>query len=163
MKAIREIYLAAGLFNAADRHRNLLLAEGLRKLGYNVILPQLEAIKYFKDGKFDLLGLCEHCAEQAIKSDVVVANIDGSDADSGTSLEVGLALHNKFFGGSDSLVICYRTDFRTAPEQELGVNAMFQLAHKIIYKPAYFNSLLEAEKFYEELAQVIDAAIKSLF
>lgn len=122
----------------------------------------MEATKYFKDNKFNLLGVCEHCAEQAIKSDVIVANIDGADADSGTSIEVGLACHAKFFGKKGPLVICYRTDSRTALEQELGINAMFQLAHKIICKPAFANSISEVKKFYEELAREIDEAIRSL-
>ncbi|OGZ21988.1 MAG: hypothetical protein A3D46_02345 [Candidatus Nealsonbacteria bacterium RIFCSPHIGHO2_02_FULL_43_13] len=153
------IYLAGPLFGVADRHHNLLLARELERLGYAVILPQKEALKFFKDGKFDLVAVCESCLSDATKNDVVVANIDGSSADDGTSIEVGMAIFSKrnrygsFLG--QPLVICVRTDFRTASDREVGINAMFRLSDKIIEKPAYANSFEEVEKFYKELVQEI--------
>lgn len=151
------IYLAAPLFGIADRHHNLLLARELEKLGYLVILPQREALKRFDGQKFDLKGVREDCKQDSINSKVVVANLDGTDADSGTSLEVGMALVNK------PMVIGVRTDFRTDLEKEIGINGMFGLTDKIIYKPAFVvNSLKEVAKFYEELAKEIDRTIKEL-
>ena len=161
----RTIYLAGPLFGIADRHHNLLLARELELLGYMVILPQKEALKFFKEGKFDLVAVCESCLKDAITSDVVVANIDGPGADDGTSIEVGIAItakrNDRYNAFQQPLVICVRTDFRTASDREVGINAMFRLSDRIIEKPAYANSLEEVEKFYEELAKEIDAAIKS--
>ncbi len=154
------IYFAAPLFGAADRHHNLLLARGLEELGYLVILPQKEALKFFDGKKFDLKGIREGCKRQAMKSRVIVANIDGTDADSGTSLEVGLSL--AVAGKKNPKVIGVRTDFRTDLEKEIGINGMFGLADKIIYKPAYFTSSEEAAKFYKDLAKEIDKTIKEL-
>jgi len=38
---------------------------------------------------------------------------------------------------------------------------MFGLADKIIYKPAFVTTAEEMDKFYKELSQEIDAAIKT--
>ncbi len=165
------IYLAGPLFCLADRHQNLLLAKELEELGYLVILPQKEAIKFFDGTKFDVVGICEDCRSQSMSRRVVVANIDGTDADSGTSMEVGMAHATAMIAKGllmarsvtlpiPPVVICFRTDFRTSMEHEVGYNAMFNLADKLIYKPAYVNSLEEIATFYKELAQEIDEAIK---
>ena len=160
------IYLAGPLFGVADRRHNIWLAEELRVLGYKVIVPQQEALKFFNGKSFDLKRISESCLKDAAQHDVVVANIDGPDADSGTSLEVGVAILSKRLNQRMSrnrpLVICVRTDFRTAIEQEVGINGMFRLADKVIYKPAFVNTLPEVEDFYRELAKEIDVAIKSL-
>lgn len=158
----RTIYLAGPLFGVADRHHNLLLARWLESLGYTVILPQKEALKFLKEGKFDLIAVCKSCFEDATMSDVVVANIDGPSADDGTSMEVGMAIAARREHGRP-LVICVRTDFRTASDREVGINAMFRLSDKIIEKPAYAaNSIEEVKNFYEELAREIDVVIMSL-
>lgn len=167
------IYMAAPLFNIAERLHNLLLARELRRLGYKVILPQKEAMDFFNDntGKFDLDGVSNKCAVRSEKTKIILADIDGADADSGTSLEVGIALLSGkksflFPRISDMtrtpLVICVRTDFRTDIEKEIGINGMFKLADKIIYKPALINSIKEAREFYRELAREIDKTIKEL-
>ena len=163
------IYLAAPLFGIADRHHNLLLARELEKLGYLVVLPQKEANKFFDGTKFDVMGICKDCRSQSMNCKVIVANLDGPDADSGTSTEVGMAhataMIAKSIPGyipSQPIVICFRTDFRTSIEHEVGYNAMFNLADKVIYKPAYVNTLEEVSQFYKELAKKIDEAIKEL-
>lgn len=98
-----------------------------------------------------------------MESDVIVANLDGPDTDSGTALEVGISLATALLTNQNKpKVICVRTDFRTNREQEIGINAMFNLADKLLYLPAYVNSLEEVTEFYENLAKKIDAAIKEL-
>lgn len=150
------IYLAGPLFGVADRHHNLLLAQELEALGYAVVLPQKEAMKFFDGRTFDVVGICQDCRSQSVNNQVVVANIDGPDADSGTALEVGMAHISQ-----KPIIICVRTDFRTALEKEVGYNAMFNLANRVIYKPAHINSLEEAAQFYKELAKEIDTIIKA--
>lgn len=149
------IYLAGPLFDIADRHRNLLLAQELEALDYRVVLPQKEAIRFFDGKKFNVKAICDDCVNQSVNNDVIVANIDGPDADAGTALEVGTAYSSR----KKPLIICVRTDFRTAIEKEVGYNAMFNLADSVIYRPAYVNSLEEAMEFYKELAKEIDEAI----
>lgn len=132
----------------------------LREFGYEVILPQEEAVRFFKDGKFDVAAICEDCSEKSATKSVIVANIDGPDADSGTAIEVGIALRSrKVKGDIHPIVICVRTDFRTDLEREVGINAMFNLADRIVYKPAFVNSFREAEEFYQDLAKEISDAI----
>lgn len=123
-----------------------------------MILPQKEAAKFFINGKLNLFGIIRNCARQASGSDVIVANLDGPDADSGTAVEVGIASESM----KRPVVICHRTDFRTSIENEVGVNGMFQLADAIIYKPAFANSFGEVATFYKELAFQIDAKIKEV-
>ena len=135
------IYWAGPFFTQAERIWNRLCAECLRNRGYNVILPQDEA----KQFKGDCKGIAKHCHEQAIESDVMVANLDGADSDSGTSLEVGLRIQNK------GIVIGVRTDFRSSEDGH--VNAMFRLINKLIYFPSFDES-------YEKLCAEIDKTIR---
>jgi nucleoside 2-deoxyribosyltransferase len=84
-----------------------------------------------------------------------VGNIDGSDANSGTSVEYGIAI------AVVGRAVIYRTDFRTAPEKEVGVNAMFRLKETVfVYHPCFFTELDQVEDYYRELAQKIHEAIQ---
>lgn len=162
------LYGAGPLFNIADRHHNLLLERELKALGYKEILPQREAMKFFDGQKFDVMQICRDCENKAMTTPVIIANIDGPDADSGTADEVGVARATKILAEMfpaipwKPIIICVRTDFRTDMEREIGFNAMFRLADKVIYKPAFVNSLEEVTVFYKELARAIDEAIKEI-
>ena len=155
---MKMIYLAGGLFNAAERLHNLFLEKHLVILGYTVILPQREALRFFKDGVFNTKALAHNCQNYCANSNVIyVGCIDGADADSGTSIEYGIAaiVHGN--------TIVYRTDFRTALEKELGINAMFSLGRTVqVYNPCYFTHLTQVDDYYHTLAQEIHAAIEWL-
>ncbi len=162
MKKIR-IYLAGPLFGLADRHHNMLLARELERLGYVVVLPQKESLKFHDGSLFDLKKISENCRVELIKSDCIVANIDGSDADSGTAIEIGIGLSAALLCNDNKpIVICVRTDFRTDREREIGINGMIALADKIIYKPAFVNTLEEIGEFYTNLAREINLTITEL-
>jgi len=153
-----KLYLAGGLFNAGERLHNLMLEKQLQRLGYDVILPQREALRFF-DGKFfDVPGIVYDCRVSCENPEVIcVANVDGADSDSGTCVEYGIATT------ANKRAIAYRTDFRTALAQELGWNAMLRGPEtKQIYQPSFFTDLAEAESFYEELARQIHEAVLSL-
>ncbi len=150
-----DIYLAGPLFGISDEIRNLRLGNALALRGYDMILPQQRALKFSKDGKPDIKAICVDCKRQAMMCDVIVANIDGPDADSGTAMEVGIALASPM----KPITICVRTDFRTSLENEVGINGMFQLVDEVIYMPAYVSSLNDEESFYLGLAEEIDKAI----
>lgn len=95
------IYLAGPLFSTAEREFNAHLAQLLRRGGHEVWLPQEHedrrrtAAEIFRD---DVAGIDS--------VDVVVANMDGSDPDSGTCWECGYAY------GTKKRVVLFRTDFR---------------------------------------------------
>lgn len=99
-----KIYLAGPLFTLAEKNFNAALAACLRSppFEHEVWLPQehdqesmREAATFRRDKKaIDL-------------SDVVVANMDGPDPDSGTCWECGYAY------GRDIPVVVFRTDWRS--------------------------------------------------
>jgi nucleoside 2-deoxyribosyltransferase len=102
------IYLAGPLFSTAEREFNNRLAKLLREQGHEVWLPQeLEqrdktaAAVFAKD------------VEGIDWADVLVANMDGSDPDSGTCWECGYAYKKK-------PVVLFRTDFRAGEETGKG-------------------------------------------
>jgi len=154
------IYLAAPLFNVAQRIHNLVLCEELERLGYKVILPQIRALNFRKsDGSFDTKGIAKDCLETIKTSNpdefVFVGCLDGPDADSGTTVEFSAALH------SNVRAVLYRTDFRTNLETECGVNAMFQFEDvPLIYLPCGATTREEFVKFYEKLAYEINCEIQ---
>jgi nucleoside 2-deoxyribosyltransferase len=102
------IYLAGPLFTAAERAFNVRLRELLVAAGHEVWLPQQHeppnptATAIFRE---DLKGL--------EWSEVLVANMDGLDPDSGTSWECGYAYQKK-------KIILFRTDFRGAGDAGLS-------------------------------------------
>lgn len=132
------IYWAGRLFNMAEIHWNQACADELRDRGFTVLLPQEDAEKFkLKDGSYDLNALAEDCAKNSMEADLGVYNLDGSDVDSGTAVEVGLRLGHiasqqipdRKYGS-----IGIRTDFRALSEDsEINVNAMFRLLDKVIF------------------------------
>jgi nucleoside 2-deoxyribosyltransferase len=150
------IYLAGKLFNVAERLHNLFLEKYLKELGYNVILPQREALKFFDADHFDVGGIVKDCRQACTnRKHIFVGNIDGADADSGTCVEYGMAIT------ATGKAIVYRTDFRTAEEKELGVNAMLKVdGTTFIYHPCFFTELTQVETYYKELAQKIHGVIQ---
>src|SRR3989344_2355446 len=156
---MRTIYLAAGLFNAAERLNNLYLEKHLKLLGCNVILPQREAKRYIKDGRLnDRVGLVKSCELNARNlSNIYVGCVDGPDPDGGTCVEYGIAVI------STNRAVVYRTDIRTDEEKEIGLNAMLGITGTIlIYEPCYFTDLDEVDAYYHKLAKKIKAAIESI-
>lgn len=111
-----KIYLAAPLFNAAERQFNVSLAWRLRDFGHTVWLPQenqpaantpnWEAEVFAKD------------LEGINAADVVIASMEGPDPDSGTAWEVGYAY------GIKKPVIAFRTDFRQTCDGSASYNIM---------------------------------------
>jgi nucleoside 2-deoxyribosyltransferase len=94
------LYLAGPLFSAAERSWNAELAATLRGGGHEVFLPQEKEPGMDAPGIFsaDLAGLDG--------ADVLVAIMEGLDADSGTAWECGYAFGKK-------PIVLVRTDFRT--------------------------------------------------
>jgi nucleoside 2-deoxyribosyltransferase len=95
-----KIYLAGPLFTTAERMFNEKLTRLLRDFGHEVFLPQETEQRSATSRRIfesDVAGLDW--------SEVVVANMDGLDPDSGTCWECGYAYRKK-------PVILFRTDIR---------------------------------------------------
>jgi len=103
-----KLYLAGPLFTTAEREFNTRLRDLLINAGFEVWLPQdseprEQSAKAIFEKDVEGIGWC----------DVVVANMDGPDPDSGTCWECGYAHGKKH-------VVLYRTDFRAADDPKMG-------------------------------------------
>jgi nucleoside 2-deoxyribosyltransferase len=117
-----KIYLAGPLFSIAERHLNKELARLLRDKKHEVWLPQ-----EFEQRTMTAKEIFVKDVEGIDWADVVVANMDGPDPDSGTCWECGYAYRKK-------PVILFRTDFRAGrklrgdlPEMEKKDDAPYNL------------------------------------
>lgn len=120
-----KVYLAAPLFSEAECDFNRKVADILTGYAMQVHLPQD-------------CGDSEHSRELSIQreifeknvhaihnADIVVAVIDGADADSGTSWEIGYAF------GLRKKIIALRTDFRHVGHNEM-VNLMLEQSTVVV-------------------------------
>jgi nucleoside 2-deoxyribosyltransferase len=101
-----KIYLAGPLFTAAERSFNRRLRDLLEQCGHEVWLPQEHEPR--SRGAKDIFLMDVGGLDS---SEVVVANMDGPDPDSGTCWECGYAYKKK-------PIIVYRTDFRSSGDTE---------------------------------------------
>ncbi len=104
-----KIYVAAPLFTNAEREWNYKIATLLRKHWF-VYLPQEKANKIPRE-------TFSRNVEQLSDSNIVVAVLDGADADSGTCWEVGYAY------AKGIPVVGLRTDLRNSGDDG-GYNLM---------------------------------------
>jgi nucleoside 2-deoxyribosyltransferase len=100
------IYLAGPLFSAAERDFNAALARCLRAEGHEVFVPQeqeqrdMSAAEIFRG---DVAGIDW--------AELVLANMDGADPDSGTCWECGYAYGKR-------PILLFRSDFRAGDEKD---------------------------------------------
>lgn len=178
MKEIN-LYSAAPLFNAGQRAHNSRLEKTLKEealkeeILLNITLPQRTALNRFISNEkgFDVNGIVLDCMNDSANHDVVLCNLDGPDADSGTAVEYGIALGQRIaYGKVDfieekikvPLIITYRTDFRTSPEKEVGVNAMLKAkGTEYIYYPCFIVESEQFDEFYKGLSKEIIKVIKN--
>ena len=128
------VYLAAPLFSEAERLYNVHIAGLLKKNLFEVCLPQDagdDSAAREKNVQDRLFSANTKALEEA---DIVVAIIDGADADSGTAWEMGYA----FARGKP--VIALRTDFRCVGTSE-KVNLMLEQSATVVTTP---EELLDA-------------------
>lgn len=130
-----QVYLAAPLFSEAERAYNLSIGAILREHLFTVHLPQ-------ECGDSSSERSADHTASIFVENlaalneaDLVVAVIDGADADSGTAWEMGYAY------ARGTPVIALRTDFRQAGISE-RVNLMLEEAAVLTDTAAHLPRLL---------------------
>ena len=85
-----QIYLAGPLFTLAEREFNARLVESVHKKRPDLIvtLPQDNAVK-FKSHENKNAEIFQDCIDSIDHADIMVALLEGADADSGTSVELG--------------------------------------------------------------------------
>ena len=119
------IYLAAPLFSEAERSYNAVIADLLRAHYFEVFLPQDSGDNHAVRGREEHQRIFNHNRRAIHDADIVVAIIDGADADSGTAWEMGYAAAHK------KRVIALRTDFRMTGSHE-RVNLMLEQAGQMV-------------------------------
>jgi nucleoside 2-deoxyribosyltransferase/predicted secreted protein len=119
------IYLAAPLFTQAERDFNQKLFDILTSHYYQVYLPQEAGDDTCSRGHEAHREIYRKHLGALRSVDVVVAVIDGADADSGTAWEMGYAF------GIGMPVIALRTDFRMAGRCE-HVNLMLEQSATVV-------------------------------
>ncbi len=102
------IYLAAPLFSEGERAYNLSIARSLRNNFFDVFLPQETGDDSHTRDKEEQSRIFSENLKALEKSDIIVAVIEGADADSGTAWEMGYAY------AQGKQVFALRTDFRRA-------------------------------------------------
>jgi nucleoside 2-deoxyribosyltransferase/predicted secreted protein len=129
------IYLAAPLFSEAQKIYNIHLANLLSSQHDDVHMPQkFEDTTESRNGNREEL-IYRWNLSALRNSDIVVAVIDGSDADSGTAWEMGYAT------ALGKRVIAIRTDFRRYSDNEL-VNLMLETEAEVVDSSDELLSLL---------------------
>src|SRR5882757_4842902 len=148
-----KIYFAGPLFTTAERRFNGDLAHEIASAlpRCEVILPQVRGAKYVVDDQPDFDAIVRDCIEQIDRADVVVAILDGADADSGTSWECGYAY------ARDKPIIGVRTDLRGSEDE--GLNAMLQrTCREVIGIPASREKL---KPLAHEIASAITRILRT--
>jgi len=137
------VYFAGPLFTTAEREFNERVAARLRELGHEVWLPQ-EIEQRGKSARDIFLKDVEGIDE----ADVVVANMDGPDPDSGTCWECGYAYGKK-------PIIVYRTDFRAAEEPGKALfNLMLTESATICLDLTYCDTAMIADRLHQALGSL---------
>ena len=120
-----KIYLAAPLFSEAEREFNAKIAGILREKKYAVHLPQEVGDDSSTRDETETGRIFEYNLKALDECDIVVAVVDGADADSGTAWEIGYAYAVK------KRVILLRTDFRRVGRSE-AVNLMLEESGEVV-------------------------------
>jgi nucleoside 2-deoxyribosyltransferase/predicted secreted protein len=119
------VYLAAPLFSEAERSYNVVLAALLRQHLFEVYVPQETGDDTAHRDMPEHVRIYEQNKKALLEADLVVAVIDGADADSGTAWEMGYAR------GLNKPVIAIRTDFRRVGTHE-HVNLMLEQSATLV-------------------------------
>lgn len=167
-----KIYFAGDLFDSKDLGGNLMLAEAIAKISAGKYLPVLP-----QDGECEVKGRSSQTIrdcdfKKLLECDVIVANFDGTDLDSGTVVEFCFA---KML---DIPAVLLRTDFRdcgdsTLPDGDpwnlmcshfprtkvLHINSM-ELYHQYLAKSGNRQILLEC--YYGEIAKRVITSLDSI-
>jgi nucleoside 2-deoxyribosyltransferase/predicted secreted protein len=119
------VYLAAPLFSEAERAFNMKVRDILEDHFFDVYLPQEVGDDTHSRSETEHQKIFRMNRDALDRADLLVAVIDGADADSGTAWEMGYATRRGI------LVYAIRTDFRMAGHHEL-VNLMLEQSSVIV-------------------------------
>ena len=131
------VYFAAPLFTAAERDFNRRAADILEAHWFRVHLPQDTGDSSAERMADHARAIYDHNLAALARADLVVAVIDGADADSGTAWEMGYA------SAMGIPVFSVRTDFRRAGRHE-RVNLMLEESSVVTGAVEHLPSLMKS-------------------
>ena len=138
-------YIAGPLFNEGERWWNAEIDSRVRKLGFTTYVPQRDGVKLENQG--DVRRIFDFDKNALTQADLIVANLDGMDVDSGTAWELGFA------EGLGKHCIGVYTDWRLHFKWQT-VNLMIQCSvDKLV------NSLDELEQYLQQRVAEEEASI----
>jgi nucleoside 2-deoxyribosyltransferase len=82
-------YIAGPLFNEGERWWNAEINSRVSKAGFTTYIPQRDGTKLQRES--DVRKIFEEDRQQVKEADLIVANLDGMDVDSGSAWELGFA------------------------------------------------------------------------
>lgn len=138
-----KVYLASPLFSEAERDYNERIAEILQGIFFDVYLPQDTGDNTAVRESGEISRIYENNKQAIRDSDLIIAIIDGADADSGTAWEMGYAK------ALEKPVFALRTDFRRSGQDEL-VNLMLEQSSVIVHNK---EELLERLKIGNTISE----------
>ena len=127
-----KIYIAASLFNEAELHYNIKIAQKIADAGHTIVLPQ-----NYRGNTADIF---QQSIQDITNCDAIVAILDGSDTDSGTSFECGFA---RALG---KLIIGVRTDVRENHIDGLNIMLRYGVSMLVTSVDEALDTLASAEK-----------------
>jgi nucleoside 2-deoxyribosyltransferase len=131
------VYLAAPLFSEPERAYNLSITGHLKNNFFDVYLPQEAGDDKDTRNKEEQVRIFSENLRALKNADIIVAIIDGADADSGTAWEMGYAYaHGK-------KVIALRTDFRRSGRYE-KVNLMLEESATVVTSIEYLLNVIKS-------------------
>jgi nucleoside 2-deoxyribosyltransferase len=114
-KGKKNIYMAGPLFNEGDRYSNQINSDALREAGYATFLPQEVVID--KDSSKLVKDACFYMDFKAINlCQIVVANCNGIEVDSGTAAEIGMCY------ALNKIIFAYKSDVRNYYNENYKLN-----------------------------------------
>lgn len=119
----KTIFIAAPLFTEAERNYNVRIDNICRSLGFTTFMAQRD-VGIVTETSTEQVFLQD--LENLQKADIIVANLDGIDVDSGTAWELGFAFANS------KPIICIRSDVRMY-RNFLPVNLMIKQSGILIH------------------------------
>lgn len=89
---MKKIFIAGPIFSEGERNYNLQIDSICREMGYQTFMAQRD-VGIVTDNNLEAAFNSD--LNNLKNSDIIVANLDGVDVDSGTAWEIGYAFYQK--------------------------------------------------------------------
>jgi hypothetical protein len=163
-----KIYLASSLFSISDQFWNEIIADEFKKAGYEIYNPQSDNTANDKDNpnvEVSAKSIFWGDTSAVLRSNIIIANIDGLSIDSGVASEAGIMWHlcqEEYTSTPHYGIIGYRSDIRKYGEGDQRfyfnqyVVGLIQDVGKIVDLNVPINKL-DVEAYRIEARKIVEA------